>query len=117
MNIEDVLKQYFQGYLGAESHQVSLAFHPETRLFSVDDGKLDKTEMAGWLKNLDDRKAKGDIRNADTEILSIDITENAAMAKVRLTFPKYQFTDYLSLLQIEGSWRIVGKIYTVRELN
>jgi hypothetical protein len=45
------------------------------------------------------------------------MTDSAAFAKVMLTFPKYKFTDYLSLLQIEGHWRILGKIYNVMEVK
>jgi hypothetical protein len=117
IKVENVLKDYFQGYLKAEKHLIEKAFHPETRLFSVDKGKLDKTEMSDWLKNIESRKAKGDERNADQEIIFIEITDDAAIAKVILTFSKYKFTDYLSLLRIQDQWQIIGKIYTVQALN
>ena len=101
----------------ADSLLVAKALHPETRLFSVEDGKLEKTDLPEWLKNLEDRKSKGDVRSADKEIVTIDITDSAAIAKVVLTFPKYKFTDYLSLLQVDGNWRIMGKIYAVQNLK
>jgi len=111
--IEAVIQEYFRGYLTAERQLVARAFHPETRLLSVEDGKLAKTEMIEWLENLESRKGKGDVRQADTEISTVDITDSAAVAKVTLTFQKYKFTDYLSLLRVQGLWRIVGKIYSV----
>lgn len=113
--IKSVLQDYFPGYLTAESHLVARAFHPETRLLSVEDGMLEKAEMTEWLKNLADRKDRGDVRQADAEISIVDITGPAAVAKVTLTFPNYKFTDYLSLLQVQGRWQIVGKIYAVQK--
>ena len=115
--IENVIQDYFHGYLKAESAKVAQAFHPTTRLFSVDEeegAKLDTTEMANWLRNLEDRQSRGDVRVADPRIESIDVTGPAAIAKVTLIFPKHRFTDYLSLLRIEGQWRIVGKIYVAQ---
>ncbi len=113
--IEKVIRDYFEGYTGAESEKVASAFHPETRLYSVDPeagDQLDRTELAAWLENLDTRNSNGDIRQADLQIPLIDVSGTAAVAKVVLTFPKLRFTDYLSFLRIEQCWRIIGKIYT-----
>jgi hypothetical protein len=114
--IEEVVQTYLKGYLGAESASVAAAFHPQTRLFSIDTEKLDVTEMPAWIDNLNSRRERKDIRKARAEISNIDITNDAAVAKVTLTFEKNKFTDYLSLLRIEGTWQIIGKIYTVESL-
>jgi hypothetical protein len=111
--IETVVKDYFQGYLTAEADQVGRAFHQDARLMAADEGKLEKTGVPDWLKSLRARKEKGDIREASTEIAGIDLTGDAAVVKTVLRFPKFQFTDYLSLLKLDGSWIIVNKIYTV----
>ena len=114
--IETVLQDYFNGYLNAEVDLVEKAFHPETRLYAVEDEKLGKTEMAEWAENLRARKIKGDVRFANQKVEFIDIADSTAVAKVVLTFAKYQFTDYLSLLKFEGGWIIVGKIYEMKSL-
>lgn len=106
-----MIGNYLDGYLNARAEQLSLAFHDTCPLLSVEGEKLDRTEMAAWLENLRSRNAKGDIRTADSEILGIDVSGNAAVAKVSLKFPKFKFTDYLSLLRIDGQWKIVNKIY------
>ena len=113
--IKETIQTYVDGYLHAESTLVEKAFFEETRLYSVDQGKLDKTEMSDWLQNLTQRKSRSDIRKAKLEIGFIDITEQSAMAKIILNFEKRVFTDYLSLLQLKDGWQIVGKIYSVRE--
>ncbi len=48
--INDVIQNYFEGYQKAEVELIKKAFHPETRLLSVDEGKMDVTEMADWIK-------------------------------------------------------------------
>jgi hypothetical protein len=111
--ISAVIQNYFQGYLRAEADQVGRAFHQDARLLAVDGGKLDRTEVPDWLKSLRTRREKGDVREAVTEIAGIDRTGDAAVVKTVLQFPKFQFTDYLSLLKIDGAWSIVSKIYTV----
>jgi hypothetical protein len=113
--IENVVKDYFHGYLAAEADQVGRAFHEDARLLAVDEGKLERTDVPDWLKSLRTRREKGDVREAVTEIAGVDLTGDAAVVKTVLRFPKFQFTDYLSLLKFDGAWRIVNKIYTVEQ--
>jgi hypothetical protein len=113
-SIREVIQLYFESYLGADADGIANAFHSETRLFSVDQGALSKVALADWLPSLRERQKNGDIRQAETSIGLVDVTGDAALAKVTIRFPKFAFTDYLSLLMIEGTWRIIGKIYTVQ---
>jgi hypothetical protein len=108
---------YVDGYLNAKKELVSKAFYHETKLYSVDENKIDKTEMNDWLKNFDERSTRGDIRTANLEIGFIDVTADTAVAKIFLYFEKYTFVDYLSLLNIDKNWIIVGKIYSMKEIN
>ena len=46
-------------------------------------------------------------------IISIDISgPEAALAKVQTAYGDRFFTDYLSLLKIEGRWQIITKTFT-----
>ena len=112
--IESVINKYFNAYMQADSEMILEAFHPETRLYSVDAGKLDKTEMSDWVLNLKSRKEKGDIRNGILNILSVDTQSDTAVAKIKIKLPTAEFTDFLSLLKIDETWKIVGKIYSVK---
>lgn len=44
-------------------------------------------------------------------IESIDVAGNAGVAKVILDYPAVRFVDYLSLLKINGEWKIINKIF------
>ncbi len=41
----------------------------------------------------------------------VDITGTAAIAKIELDYPDVFFTDYMSLLKVDGEWKIVDKIF------
>ena len=112
--IDQVIQDYFQGYQQADTVLIKKSFHHQTRLLSVDNGKMDVTEMQDWLTSLEDRRERGDIRKGKLEIVSVDITQETASVKLNITFEKFSFTDYLSLLRVEGKWIIVGKIYHYR---
>ena len=47
----------------------------------------------------------------DMRIVSIDMTGNEAVAKVEDLYLGFRFTDYLSLLNIEGTWVIINKTF------
>ncbi|MFZ4714475.1 MAG: nuclear transport factor 2 family protein [Bacteriovoracaceae bacterium] len=113
--IRKTLQTYVEGYLNADKKLVAEAFNAETRLYSVDHEAIDKTEMKDWLTNLEERHSRGDIRKAKFDINFIDITGNTAVAKISLQFEKRQFVDYLSLLEVNKHWTIVGKVYSVQE--
>lgn len=116
--IDRVITKYVDGYLNAESELVKEAFHPDTVLYSSDNGELDKTTMKEWLKNLDERKASGDIRKAQLEIHDVEVTGDMARAKITITFAKKVFTDYLLFLRLANKgWTIIGKTYSVKELK
>lgn len=41
----------------------------------------------------------------------LDVTETAASGKVVLNYPAVDFVDYMSLLKMGGTWKIVGKTF------
>ena len=52
-----------------------------------------------------------DEANRKRSIESIDVSGNAAVAKIILDYPATRFVDYMSLLKINGEWKIVTKIF------
>jgi hypothetical protein len=45
-------------------------------------------------------------------IVSVDVVNDAAIAKIELKRNDALLTDYMSLLKVEGRWVIVNKIFT-----
>jgi protease I len=44
-------------------------------------------------------------------VASVDVTGNAAIAKLEIAKPGWVVTDYMSLLKVDGQWVIVNKIF------
>jgi hypothetical protein len=47
----------------------------------------------------------------DALIESVDVTGNAAVAKIVLDYPTTRLTDYFTLLKVDGEWKIMNKIF------
>ena len=47
----------------------------------------------------------------------VDVSGNAAVAKLELESPEATITDYMSLLKVDGEWTVVGKIFDRRAVG
>ncbi|MFO8235399.1 MAG: nuclear transport factor 2 family protein [Bacteroidales bacterium] len=98
--------------------EIEAGFHPGFNLLGMNqDDMLTKLPIYSWLESIEKRKAQNpEGRPEDEKITckynSIDVTGNAAMAKIELyQKDKKLFTDYLQLYKFEEGWKIVSKIY------
>ncbi|MDB5487979.1 MAG: putative lumazine-binding protein [Reyranella sp.] len=112
--IEKVLQVYFDGLHEGDTKKLGEAFHPASHLYSAAaDGKAADMPRADWFKMVEGRpsaKSKGSAR-AD-RIVSIDFSGPAtAFAKVECQIPPRYFTDYLTLLKVEGRWQVIAKAF------
>lgn len=107
--IEETVRHYFRGDVERDVEHLKKAFHPHAELLTAgEEGELEILTQEAWHESVE---ATPDRERPQPEILSIDIHGKAALAKTRLTFSDGRFTDYLSLLKLEGGWVIVNKIY------
>lgn len=112
--IRRTLTDYMEGTANGEPARLRHAFHPDFNLYAV-------TE-AGTLLVRDGSKYIADIKEGNKvnrigRILSIDVDNNAATAKVEITIPTFRkYTDYFLLLKYEGAWKIVHKSYSWKAL-
>jgi hypothetical protein len=112
--VEKVLQTYFDGLYEGDTKKLGRAFHPASHLYSVGgDGAAADLPRGDWFKWVESRpsgKAKGSAR-AD-RIVSIDFSGPAtAFAKVECQLPPRYFTDYLTLLKVDGRWQIIAKAF------
>ena len=47
-------------------------------------------------------------------IVSVEFTGDTGFGKIELDYPNALITDYMSLLKINGEWKIVNKIFHVQ---
>ncbi|MGM0666583.1 MAG: nuclear transport factor 2 family protein [Bacteroidota bacterium] len=94
---------------------IEKGFHPGFNLLGVDNqDNLTKYPIYTWSANTRKAVDAGQLPELETSAKypMIDITGNAAVAKVELfRGGKQIFTDYLSLYKFDDGWKIVSKIY------
>jgi hypothetical protein len=110
--ITATLNDYIDGTANGDPEKVRRAFHPDFNLYTVND--QDSLVIRSGEKYIQGIKI-GEKANRIGRIISIDVENDAAMAKAEIVVPGWRiFTDYFLLLKYEGSWKIVQKSYTWR---
>lgn len=108
--IRETIQYYFQGHATGNGEHFRKAFHPDAKLFFIRDGKLTQWTSEEYIARASGKPAADEARRK-RKIDSIDISGNAAIVKVTLDYPNVVFTDYMSMLKIEGQWKIVNKTF------
>jgi hypothetical protein len=87
------------------------AFHPAAMMFFVDkEGAMTGVSMPEWFARID-ANSKDAKPALSRKVAMVDVDGDAAVAKLVSTIPNMQIEDYMFLLRVGGSWRIVGKIF------
>ena len=108
--VRAAIEHYFRGHATGQGEHFRKVFHPDSKLYAVRDGKF-------WTLTSEDYAARASGKPAADEaqrkrwIERVDISGNAAVAKVVLDYPSVRFTDYMSMLKIDGRWMIVNKTF------
>jgi Putative lumazine-binding len=111
--IEQTIQTYLDGLYDGDADKLAAVFDETSALTFEHNGKVTVLPLAQWLKSVRERpapKAKGLPR--DDAILLIDQSgPTTAFAKVKCQIPPRYFTDYLSLLKLDGRWVVVQKVF------
>lgn len=108
--VRQAIEHYFRGHATGEGQHFQKVFHPEAKLFWVRDGKFSQRTSAEYIAGASG-KPPADEAQRKRKIESVDVTGNAAVVKVLLDYPNARFTDYMSMLKIDGEWKIVNKTF------
>lgn len=106
------LDNYIKGHATGDPEFMRKAFHTDGNLIFIRDGKYSTRSFAEYIGGMIAGKppaADEDKRKRSIE--SIDVYGNAASAKIVLDYPNVKFVDYMSLLKINGEWKIVSKVF------
>jgi hypothetical protein len=111
--IEQAVQTYLDGLYEGDADKLASVFHETSALTYEQDGKLVVLPRDQWLKWVRERgspQSKGLAR--DDAILQIDQAgPTTALVKVKCQIPPRYFTDYLSLLRIDGRWVVAQKVF------
>ena len=113
--VRETLMDYIEGTANGNAERIKKAFHKDLNLYTVDQDQLKIRSGQKYITYFEDGKK----RNRIGKIVSIDLENNAAIAKVNILMPemKRNYTDYMMLLKIEGQWKIIHKSYTYTDME
>ncbi|HKQ51121.1 MAG TPA: nuclear transport factor 2 family protein [Pyrinomonadaceae bacterium] len=108
--VRATVETYLHGLKFNDVESFKKAFYPEAKLFFVNkDGSLGQLTQEQWYKGFEESAGKEE--EGSLKIVAVDVTGNAASVKVREEYPRSIYTDYISLLKLGGTWKIVNKVY------
>ena len=111
--VEAVLNDYMIGGTERNAERLTSAFHEQAMMKYIRDGEyteVNAQEFFGGTK-------PGAPLERKNEIVSVDITGHVAMAKLRLTYSDKAFVDYMTLMKVDGSWKIINKTFYVERFD
>jgi putative lumazine-binding protein len=112
--LRSLAQTYFDAAYEMDADKFASIFHPSSSVTKVgDDGNVGMTPIAMWLTAVRNMKApqQQGLERHD-QIVSIDVERELALLKLKLQIPPRYFTDMLSCLKVNGTWKIVQKVMT-----
>ncbi len=110
--IQQTVQYYFDGLYHSDIEKLKKAFHPNAQVIGYFQGTLLFNSLEQFLEFVKATPAPSESgEKYDMRIVSVDMTGNEAVTKVADLYLGFRFTDYLSLLKIDGNWVIVNKTF------
>ena len=113
------LENYIKAHATGDPEYARKAFHTEGNMIWIRDGKYSMESFDSFIKRAFTGKPAADEeqRKNGRKIEAIDVNGNAAVAKIILDYPTVKFVDYMTLLKINGEWKIVNKSFYAEPKN
>ncbi|GJL73667.1 MAG: hypothetical protein NMNS01_28660 [Nitrosomonas sp.] len=107
--IAKVVRQYINGAKSGRGDDMKPAFHKDATVF----GYVGDDLFAGPIQQLFDwNDENGPAAELQAWIASIDLIDTIATVRLELdNWTGYRFTDLLTLLKIDGEWKIMNKVF------
>lgn len=102
------LENYIRAGETSDGNLFRKAFYPGAMIMSFSNGNFTRRSAEEYA-SVYTGEPEEDEPKPKTSFQVIDIAGNAAIAKVIIDFPTVKFTDYMTLLKIDGEWKIVNK--------
>lgn len=107
--IEAILQSYFDGLYQGDVAKLISIFHPDSWLKAPGV----RRSLTQWLADVATRETPAELNKPfEFKILSIDVVQDQAMAKIHCPLFDFNYIDFLGLLKEDGKWKIVTKMYT-----
>ena len=111
--IEEVLNDYMIGGTERDAPRQSGAFHPQAMMKFKRDGVYTEVNAAEFFG----AGKPGPNLERTTDVVFIDVSGDVAVAKLHLTYAERRFVDYMTLMKVDGHWKIINKTFHIEQFN
>lgn len=111
--IAETLQDYVDGARSPSAKQMKSAFHTNAQIF----GHLGDHLLADPIEALFEwHEENGPATEVVIQFSILDVSETIAVVRVEAdNWTGHRFTDYLSMLKVNGKWTIVNKVFHAHE--
>lgn len=114
--VSHTVQLYFDGMIQRDRGKLEEAFFSEARLIGYRGDRLFVTPFEEWAAGT----SMGSLRDPSlykNEIKAIRIVGNMALVETELYWPGIYYYDFLTLLKMDGKWKIVHKSWDEKPLD
>lgn len=110
VDVREPLQAYVKAHETGDASHVRRAFLPDARIMGHVNKQWTVWTVDQYAGRFSGKPAPDEAqRRRSIEIL--DVSGNAAVAKVVLDYPTVRFTDHMALMKVDGQWKIVNKSF------
>ncbi|KAM3092389.1 nuclear transport factor 2 family protein [Phormidesmis sp. 146-12] len=111
--IVDLLKRYYDALYRCDAALLATVFHASAQYFTASSGELLHLDMHSYFPIVEQRIPPES--SGEPYTFSIDSIEFAgavtAIARMRCSMLAKDFIDLLTLIKLEGEWKIIAKVF------
>lgn len=110
------LNKYLAAHATGNRELIHQAFYKDARIMAFRDGNFTNWSVEEFAERFNGKPADDEAKRKRA-IKTIEISGTAAIAKIVLDYPTIRFTDLMTLLKIDGEWKIVNKSFFAESRN
>ncbi|MFQ5545041.1 MAG: nuclear transport factor 2 family protein [Acidiferrobacterales bacterium] len=116
-DITKTLDLYFDALYEGDIWKLKQAFHPNAHLYSATGDKFVDLSLEEYMRLVGGRPSpQSQSQERTGRVVLIDQSgPNSAVVKVQASVKPRDFVDYLTLLRLDGYWKIISKTYHFTE--
>lgn len=109
--VRAALEHYLAGHATGLGDHFRQGMHQQGTMYWAREGVLATRSFPDYAAGASGKPADDEAKRK-RRIVMIDVTNDAAIAKIILEYPGVTLTDYMTLLKVDGKWQIVAKAFT-----
>jgi hypothetical protein len=112
-DVTAALADYFDGLHHSDTQRLRRIFHPQAIYACATEGTLTRLVMDEYFPIVDRRPSPASRNEARTDrIISIEFAGPVtAFVRAECSIGTKHFTDFLTLVCLDGEWRIIAKVF------